>query len=95
MTSHKARILIVEDNKALSGVVGFNLVRAGFLVTQVGSGIEALEALQRGTFDLVLTDHQMPLMTGIELCEHVRKLPAYESTPIILLTAKCMEINFA
>jgi CheY-like chemotaxis protein len=95
VANHNARILVVEDNKALAGVVGFNLIRAGFQVSTVGNGREALEVLGRDTFDLVLTDQQMPSMTGVELCEHVRKLPGYEHIPIILLTAKCMEMNFS
>jgi CheY-like chemotaxis protein len=95
MTVNNANILVVEDNKALSGVVTFNLVRAGFRVTAVGNGKDALEALQHSNFDLMLTDQQMPAMTGIELCENVRKLPGYKNVPIILLTAKCMEMNFS
>jgi CheY-like chemotaxis protein len=95
MTVNSANILVVEDNKALSGVVTFNLVRAGFQVTAVGNGKDALEALQRSSFDLLLTDQQMPVMTGIELCESVRKIPRYKELPIILLTAKCMEMNFS
>ena len=95
MTVNSANILVVEDNKALSGVVTFNLVRAGFQVTAVGNGKDALEALQRSSFDLLLTDQQMPVMTGIELCESVRRIPRYKDLPIILLTAKCMEMNFS
>jgi CheY-like chemotaxis protein len=95
MAANNAKILVVEDNKALSGVVTFNLVRAGFQVTAVGNGKEALVALGRDTFDLMLTDQQMPAMTGIELCENVRKIPEYKTLPIILLTAKCMEMNFS
>lgn len=95
MSNEKARILVVEDNAALSGVICFNLVRAGFDVTAVTNGNQGLDALQHGTFDLVLSDQQMPLMTGIQLCEHFRQLPAYRRTPFILLTAKCMEIDIA
>ena len=95
MAKDKARILVVEDNAALSGVVCFNLVRAGFQVTSVNNGRHGLETLQKGSFDLVLSDQQMPLMTGIQLCEHIRQLPAYRRTPFILLTAKCMEIDVA
>jgi CheY-like chemotaxis protein len=95
MTANKAKILVVEDNKALSGVVTFNLVRAGFQVTAVGNGKEALVELARDKFDLMLTDQQMPAMTGLELCENVRRIPTYKSLPIILLTAKCMEMNFS
>jgi two-component system, chemotaxis family, chemotaxis protein CheY len=90
----KAKILVCEDNTALSGVIGFNLVRAGFEVTSVVNGRLALDALEKGSFDLVLSDQQMPMMTGIQLCENLRQLPAYRTTPFILLTAKCMEINF-
>jgi two-component system chemotaxis response regulator CheY len=89
----KSKILVCEDNAALSGVVTFNLVRAGFEVTAVTNGQLALEALNKDSYDLVLSDQQMPLMTGIQLCEHVRQLPAYKQTPFILLTAKCMEID--
>ena len=90
----KAKILVCEDNVALSGVISFNLVRAGFEVTSVSNGRMALEALEKGNFDLVLSDQQMPMMTGIQLCENLRQLPAYRRTPFILLTAKCMEIDF-
>jgi CheY-like chemotaxis protein len=94
MVSAKARILVCEDNNALSGVVCFNLVRAGFEVTSACNGRLALDALQKESFDLVLSDQQMPMMTGIQLCESLRQLPAHRKTPFILLTAKCMEIDF-
>jgi CheY-like chemotaxis protein len=94
MSNQKARILVCEDNVALSGVICFNLVRAGFDVTSVANGRLALEALEKATFDLVLSDQQMPMMTGIQLCENLRQLPAHRATPFILLTAKCMEIDF-
>ena len=94
VATQKAKILVCEDNVALSGVISFNLVRAGFEVTSVGNGRLALEALEKGNFDLVLSDQQMPMMTGIQLCENLRQLPAHRRTPFILLTAKCMEIDF-
>ena len=76
-------------------MVCFNLVRAGFQVTSVSNGRLALEALEKDTFDLVLSDQQMPMMTGIQLCETFASMPAHRRTPFILLTAKCMEIDFA
>ena len=63
-------------------------------MTSVSNGRLALDALEKGTFDLVLSDQQMPMMTGIQLCENIRQLPAHRRTPFILLTAKCMEIDF-
>ena len=95
MENEKAKILVCEDNAALSGVICFNLVRAGFQVTNVSNGRMALEALQKDKFDLVLSDQQMPMMTGVQLCENLRQIPAHRQTPFILLTAKCMEIDFA
>jgi two-component system chemotaxis response regulator CheY len=95
MNTQKAKILLVEDNDALRGVISFNLLRAGYQVTVVTNGREALETLEKGPFDLVLSDQQMPKMTGIQLCEQIRELPHYEQTPFILLTAKCMELDVA
>jgi CheY-like chemotaxis protein len=94
MANQKAKILVCEDNVALSGVICFNLVRAGFEVTSMNNGRLALDALEKRSFDLVLSDQQMPMMTGIQLCENMRALPAHAQTPFILLTAKCMEIDF-
>jgi two-component system, chemotaxis family, chemotaxis protein CheY len=95
MDSGKAKILVCEDNSALSAIVSFNLLRAGFQVTAVANGRLAMDALKKESFDLILSDQQMPMMTGIQLCEHVRQLPAHKRTPFILLTAKCLEIDFA
>ena len=76
MSGDKGKILLVEDNMALSGVVCFNFSRAGYQVTAVSNGREAIDALEQGRFDLVLSDQQMPMMTGIQLCEHLRQMPA-------------------
>jgi two-component system, chemotaxis family, chemotaxis protein CheY len=95
MASEKAKILVCEDNVALSGVISFNLIRAGFEVKCVANGRLALDALEKESFDLVLSDQQMPMMTGIQLCENTRQLAAHKQTPFILLTAKCMELDFA
>ena len=81
VAKEKAKILVCEDNVALSGVICFNLVRAGFEVTSVGNGRLALDAWRRERFDLVLSDQQMPMMTGIQLCENLRQLPAHRQRP--------------
>ena len=95
MANEKAKILVCEDNVALSGVICFNLVRAGFDVTSVANGRLALDALEKNSFDLVLSDQQMPMMTGIQMCENMRQIAHHRRTPFILLTAKCMELDFA
>ncbi|MEQ8787292.1 MAG: response regulator [Pirellulaceae bacterium] len=87
------RILFAEDNAAMANVVKFRLKKAGFEVTHSYNGKEAWEHAQRNEYDLVLTDHQMPLLSGIELCERLRQMEAFRTTPIIMLTAKQLELN--
>ena len=87
------RALIVDDNLALVRVTQFALDRAGFETQTARNGRLALEAAQLTAFDVVVTDQQMPEMTGIELCRELRKLPAYIDCPIILLTAKGLELE--
>ena len=93
MTTKSRTILIAEDNPALSGVIRFNLTRVGFDVTATRNGREAWQRAQAERFDLVVTDHQMPEMTGVELIEQLRQMPEYAAVPIIMLTAKGLELD--
>jgi CheY-like chemotaxis protein len=74
-------------------VTQFALDRAGFETQTARNGRLALEAAQLMQFDVVVTDQQMPELTGIELCGELRKLPGYQDCPIILLTAKGLELE--
>lgn len=87
------RILIAEDNRALADVVRFNLIRSGFAVTVARDGKEAQEHLQRAEFDCVVTDYQMPRMNGEEVCCWIRTQPALADLPVILLSAKGLEVD--
>ena len=87
------KVLVAEDNPALAGVVRFNLKRAGFDVTVARNGREALEAASRTPFGVVITDQQMPELTGTELCAELRRREEYRDTPIIMLTAKGLELD--
>jgi CheY-like chemotaxis protein len=93
MSNEKKRILIAEDNPALSSVVRFNLERAGFAVTLARNGREAWNHLENDSFGMLVTDHQMPEMTGCELCERMRGSSKHAETPIIMLTAKGLELE--
>jgi CheY-like chemotaxis protein len=92
-TAGRKRILVAEDNPALAGVIRFNLSRAGFDVTTTRNGREALDAAGQSAYQLVLTDQQMPEVTGTELCAALRRQQEYRCTPIIMLTAKGLELN--
>lgn len=65
------RLLLVEDY-ALVRKVSARALSASFAVTAVDGGEEALRCARPGTFDVVLTDYRMPVMTGIELLESLR-----------------------
>ncbi len=87
------RALIVDDNIALARVTQFALDRAGFETQIALNGQMGLELAQESQFDIVITDQQMPIMSGIELCRALRELPNYFDCPLILLTAKGLELE--
>ena len=91
----KKKILVAEDNLALAEVIRFNLEQAGFEVTVAHNGREAYDLSQNDQFDLVLTDHQMPELTGVELCQRLREDERYARTPVIMVTAKGLELDLA
>jgi CheY-like chemotaxis protein len=87
------RALIVDDNVALARVTQFALDGAGLETQTAGNGQEALELALESQFDIVITDQQMPKMTGVELCRELRRRAEYADCPIILLTAKGLELE--
>jgi CheY-like chemotaxis protein len=66
------KIMVVDDDPHMRNVVSRLLAKAGHSVTQVSSGLEALAQTEQSRFDLLLTDHAMPGMTGIELAALMR-----------------------
>lgn len=93
MSNADKHILVAEDNAALASVIRFNLQREEFQVTVAPNGRVAWEAVQEEAFDLIVTDQQMPEMTGCEFCAKVRTLDKYRDTPVIMLTAKGLELE--
>lgn len=91
--SNTRRILVVEDNPAMANVIRFNLQNAGMETETAGNGREAWLRLQEQDFDLVITDYQMPEMDGRQLCLAIRQCPRHRDIPIILLTAKELELD--
>ena len=85
-----SKILIVEDEEALSDPLAFLLGREGFQTIVVDNGLDALPVFGREGADLVLLDVMLPGMSGMEVC---RKLREVSSVPIIMLTAKDSELD--
>lgn len=78
------RILIVEDELAISNLIKLNLTKAGYECTTAYDGMEAANLLEDQKFDLILLDIMLPKINGYELMEYVRTL----QIPAIFLTAK-------
>ena len=86
-------VLVADDNQAMARVIGFNLQRCGFAVTVTHDGTDAWQHLQERTFDLLVTDYQMPEMDGMQLCRHIRGDARHNAMSIFMLTAKSFEIE--
>ncbi|GAV12822.1 response regulator transcription factor [Paenibacillus sp. NAIST15-1] len=78
------KILIVEDDIHISKIIKMNLNLVNYETAEAYDGLEALEALKRAPFDLILLDVMIPLMDGFELMENIRPY----RIPVIFLTAK-------
>jgi CheY-like chemotaxis protein len=83
------RILVADDDKSIQKVVSKFLGFMGFQVALAGNGIEALAAFLENSFDLVLTDLQMPAMDGLSLARHIKARSP--NTPVILLSGSDRE----
>ena len=83
-----ARILIVEDEEALTMLLRYNLEAEGYEVDSVARGDEAETRLKEKTPDLIVLDWMLPGLSGIELCRRLRARPQTQALPIIMLTAR-------
>ena len=82
------RILVVDDETHITHVVSLKLRNAGYDVTTAADGEEALERALSENPRLVITDLQMPYMSGLELCIKLREHSLTRNTPVIMLTAR-------
>jgi len=85
-----ARVLVVEDNEFNQQVALDLLALLGVEATLAEDGQEALAALARQRFDLVLLDLQMPVMDGYETIRRIRAEPAWAGLPVLAMTAHAM-----
>lgn len=78
------RILIVEDEHAISDLIKLNLTKAGYSCQCAYDGMAAADILEEESFDLIILDIMLPKLSGFELMEYIRPL----KIPVIFLTAK-------
>jgi len=82
------KILVVDDSNSIRDMVSFTLKSAGYETVEARDGKEGLSKAQAGSFDLVISDVNMPNMDGIALCGELRKLVSFKFTPILMLTTE-------
>ncbi len=87
MLETKSRILIVDDYPALVTLMRHKLVQRGFDVITAQNGEEALKMVQSDYPDIVISDVEMPVMNGYELCEKIKGDPKFTTIPVILVTS--------
>jgi two-component system response regulator MtrA len=90
MSDMKGRVLIVDDDTALSEMLGIVLRNEGYEPVLVADGARALSAFRENKPDLVLLDLMLPGMDGIDVCRQIR---AESGVPIVMLTAKTDTID--
>jgi two-component system KDP operon response regulator KdpE len=89
MSPQPLSVLVVDDEAALRRTIRASLATSGFTVEEAGTGGEAVAAIQRRPFDLVLLDMNMPRMNGVEACRQIRTLAP--RTGIIMVTVRDAE----
>lgn len=85
------RLLLIDDDQALSQLLSEYLSDEGFDVTPAYTGQEGLQAARDGDFDIITLDIMLPGMSGIEVLKHLRQQEC--STPVLMLTAKGDDVD--
>ncbi len=88
MTGDPRMVLVADDETHILNVLSIKLRNAGFSVLAAEDGAEACELAHQHRPDLVITDYQMPLLSGLELCSKLQMDSRTSGIPIILLTAR-------
>ena len=87
------KVLVVDDEIHIVQVVAIKLRNNGFAVVTAENGQDAFDLACNETPDVIVTDFQMPGMTGVELIENLRNRPATADVPVIMLTARGFAID--
>ena len=82
---HLKKILLVDDDEIARSFLREILEHNGYTCEEAGNGAVALTMLHENDYGLVITDHEMPIMTGLELLEHIHTNLALNGIPTILL----------
>jgi two-component system, OmpR family, phosphate regulon response regulator PhoB len=89
----KPLVLVVEDEAPLVTLLRYNLEKEGFAVSEAADGEEALVRIAERKPDIVLLDWMLPLVSGIEVCRQIRRMPQTRTLPVVMLTARGEEAD--
>src|SRR5258708_14595777 len=89
----RTRILVIEDERALTDVLAYNLQREGYDTFVAHDGQEGLRKAQTLLPDLILLDLMLPVLNGLEVCRELRAGERTRAIPILMLTAKAEETD--
>jgi two-component system, OmpR family, alkaline phosphatase synthesis response regulator PhoP len=87
------RILLCDDELHILRAAEFKFKRSGYEVACANDGQEGWEKIEQFRPDIVVTDCQMPRLSGLGLAERIRQTPATASLPVIMLSAKGFELS--
>ncbi|MCK8067269.1 chemotaxis response regulator CheY [Cobetia sp. 1CM21F] len=94
MADKNLRILVVDDFPTMRRIVRNLLKELGFInVEEAEDGQQALEFLNQGSFELVISDWNMPNLDGLEMLRRVRANPATTTLPVLMVTAEAKKEN--
>jgi two-component system chemotaxis response regulator CheY len=84
-----AMVLLVEDSRAVRALVSSVLEEVGGIdLIEVGNGFDALKALPGSRFDLIITDINLPEITGLEIVRFVKEHPGYRHIPVLIISTQ-------
>ena len=89
----RTRVLLIEDERALTEVLAYNLQREGYETLVAHDGQEGLRKAQTLLPDLIILDIMLPLLSGLDVCRELRAGERTRDIPIIILTAKAEETD--
>jgi DNA-binding response OmpR family regulator len=87
----RGRVLVVEDETDVAGLLRFNLAREGYEVVLAGDGADALRQARERRPDVVLLDIMVPHLNGWEVCRRLREEPETAAVPVIMVTGRAEE----
>lgn len=87
------RVLVVDDEPHIAQVIALSMHRAGYLTAVAYDGNAGIQIARAARPDLIITDHQMPYVTGLDMCRQMMMDPKLTGIPAIMVTARGYELS--